>query len=90
MTCCTIQSGGLRSWGWPGPSLGTVFSLASPFTLLAHYAELDWAEDCEVPRNLIRLSIGLEDPEALWQRIDRAVEASAKPCIISEAVLDWS
>ena len=39
-----------------GPSLGTVFSLACPFTLLAHYTELDWAESCDVPRNLIRLS----------------------------------
>lgn len=56
-----------------GPSLGTVFSLACPFTLLAHYCELDWAESCGIPRNLIRLSIGLEDPEELWQRIDRAL-----------------
>jgi cystathionine gamma-synthase len=56
-----------------GPSLGTVFSLACPFTLLAHYCELDWAESCGIPRHLIRLSIGLEDPEALWRRIDRAL-----------------
>jgi len=27
-----------------GPSLGTVFTLACPFTLLAHFGELDWAE----------------------------------------------
>jgi cystathionine gamma-synthase len=56
-----------------GPSLGTVFTLACPFTLLAHYTELDWAESCGVPRNLIRLSIGLEEPEELWQRIERAL-----------------
>jgi cystathionine gamma-synthase len=56
-----------------GPSLGTIFSLACPFTLLAHYTELEWAEACGVPRNLIRLSIGLEDPEDLWTRIDSAL-----------------
>ena len=52
-----------------GPSLGTVFSLACPFTLLAHYAELDWAESCGVSRHLIRLSVGLEDRADLWQRL---------------------
>lgn len=56
-----------------GPSLGTVFTLACPFTLLAHYTELDWVESCGVPRHLIRLSIGLEEPEELWQRIERAL-----------------
>jgi cystathionine gamma-synthase len=56
-----------------GPSLGTVFTLACPFTLLAHYTELDWAESCGVSRHLIRLSVGLEEPEELWQRIERAL-----------------
>lgn len=56
-----------------GPSLGTVFSLACPFTLLAHYTELQWAEDCGVSRFLIRLSIGLEDPEELWSRLNEAL-----------------
>jgi cystathionine gamma-synthase len=59
-----------------GPSLGAVFTLACPFTLLAHFGELDWAESCGVPRHLIRLSIGLEDPEDLWQRIARAVDTA--------------
>lgn len=58
-----------------GPSLGTVFTLACPFTLLAHYTELDWAETCGVPRHLIRLSVGLEEPEELWSRIDAALKA---------------
>ncbi|MCX8155840.1 MAG: PLP-dependent transferase [Verrucomicrobiae bacterium] len=56
-----------------GPSLGTVFTLACPFTLLAHYTELDWAEACGVSRHLIRLSVGLEEPEALWRRIEAAL-----------------
>jgi cystathionine gamma-synthase len=61
-----------------GPSLGTVFTLACPFTLLAHYTELEWAESCGVSRNLIRLSIGLEDPDELWRRIERALNVTAK------------
>ncbi|MEI6209896.1 MAG: PLP-dependent transferase [Desulfuromonadales bacterium] len=56
-----------------GPSLGTSFTLACPFTLLAHYTELEWAEACGVPRNLIRLSVGLEDADELWGRITRAL-----------------
>jgi len=57
-----------------GPSLGTVFTLACPFTLLAHYSELDWAESCGVSRYLIRLSVGLEDPDDLWSRLENALE----------------
>ena len=56
-----------------GPSLGTVFTLACPFTLLAHYTELEWAESCGVSRYLIRISVGLEDVEALWQRLEQAL-----------------
>ncbi len=56
-----------------GPSLGTVFTLACPFTLLAHYTELEWAESCGVSRYLIRLSVGLEDPEELWRRLEQAL-----------------
>lgn len=59
-----------------GPSLGTVFTLACPFTLLAHYTELDWAEACGVPRNLLRISVGLEDPEALWNVLKAAIESA--------------
>ena len=58
-----------------GPSLGTVFTLACPFTLLAHYTELEWAEACGVPRNLIRISAGLEDPEELWRRLEAALNS---------------
>ncbi|MEI7730777.1 MAG: PLP-dependent transferase [Verrucomicrobiota bacterium] len=59
-----------------GPSLGTVFSLACPFTLLAHYSELEWAEACGVSRYLIRISVGLEEPEELWQRVKTALETT--------------
>lgn len=57
-----------------GPSLGTEFSIACPYTLLAHYRELDWAKGCGVPVNLIRLSVGEEDVNFLLQRLKVALE----------------
>lgn len=59
-----------------GPSLGTVFSLACPFTLLAHYTELDWAESCGASRYLIRLSVGLENVHDIMADLEQAFEAS--------------
>jgi cystathionine gamma-synthase len=56
-----------------GPSLGTNFSLACPYTLLAHYDELDWAESCGADRFLIRVSAGLEPVEDLIGRFDEAL-----------------
>ena len=43
-----------------GPSFGTAFTLVCPYTLLAHYHELEWAEACGVSANLLRVSCGLE------------------------------
>jgi cystathionine gamma-synthase len=56
-----------------GPNLGTTFSLACPYTMLAHFDELDWAERCGVSRYLIRFSVGLEDTEILKDRISSAL-----------------
>ena len=56
-----------------GPSLGTNFSLACPYTLLAHYSELDWAEACGVSRDLVRVSVGLEPPDDLISRFESAL-----------------
>jgi cystathionine gamma-synthase len=50
-----------------GPSFGTPFTLVCPYTLLAHYHELDWTEDCGVPANLLRISVGLEPVETVIQ-----------------------
>jgi cystathionine gamma-synthase len=56
-----------------GPSLGMDFTLACPYTLLAHYEELDWAEACGVSRHLVRVGVGLENPKALIERFERAL-----------------
>ena len=44
-----------------GPSLGTNFTLACPYTILAHYAELDWAAGWGVEEGLVRVSVGMEE-----------------------------
>ena len=57
-----------------GPSLGNNFSLLCPYTLLAHYAELDWAESVGIHRFLLRFSLGLEDELDLRQRFAAALQ----------------
>jgi cystathionine gamma-synthase len=56
-----------------GPNLGTNFTLACPYTILAHYQELDWAESCGVSRYLIRVSVGREDADDLIARFEEAL-----------------
>ncbi|KAG1455373.1 hypothetical protein G6F56_007081 [Rhizopus delemar] len=58
-----------------GPSLGTNFTLVSPYTILAHYTELDWAAEFGVHRHLIRVSVGLEDREKLLSMFKAALDA---------------
>jgi cystathionine gamma-synthase len=61
-----------------GPSLGTNFTLTSPYTILAHYTELDWAAKYGVERGLVRISVGLEEKEALIEIFKKALEAIEK------------
>ncbi|KAI0765867.1 pyridoxal phosphate-dependent transferase [Trametes elegans] len=67
-----------------GPSLGTNFTLACPYTILAHYAELDWAAAWGVERNLVRVSVGMEDTDTLLKGFEKALEA-AEAVIRAEA-----
>ncbi|KAK3391554.1 pyridoxal phosphate-dependent transferase [Sordaria brevicollis] len=59
-----------------GPSLGTNFTLTSPYVLLAHYQELDWAEQYGVDRDLIRISVGLEETDELVSVFTRALKVA--------------
>jgi len=59
-----------------GPSFGTPFTLACPYTLLAHYRELDWAEGCGVPAQLIRVSCGIEETSVLLAHFAAALEGA--------------
>ena len=57
-----------------GPSLGTEFTLVCPYTMLAHYFELDWAEGCGVSPNLLRISAGVEDVEVVMSALAHALD----------------
>jgi cystathionine gamma-synthase len=59
-----------------GPSLGTNFTLTSPYVILAHFLELDWAAQFGVPADLIRISVGLEDASNLKATFSDALEAA--------------
>ncbi|KAM9939539.1 hypothetical protein OXX80_000981 [Metschnikowia pulcherrima] len=60
-----------------GPSLGTNFTLACPYAILAHYQELDEVEKWGVDRNLIRISIGLEDKDELLATLQKSLDIAA-------------
>ncbi|KAK7752107.1 Cystathionine gamma-synthase [Diatrype stigma] len=61
-----------------GPSLGTNFTLTSPYVLLAHYQELDWAASFGVEPDLLRISVGLEDNlEDVFRKALQAAESVA-------------
>lgn len=57
-----------------GPSLGTNFTLVCPYTLLAHYHELDFARASGVSPYLLRVSPGLEPIEQLTDIFAKALE----------------
>ncbi|KAJ3361765.1 hypothetical protein GGF31_002027 [Allomyces arbusculus] len=56
-----------------GPSLGTTFTLACPYTIMAHYTELAWAAEFGVCRWLVRISVGTEDVGVLLDILRRAL-----------------
>ena len=59
-----------------GPSLGTNFTLACPYTILGHYLELDWAAGYGVEEGLVRVSVGMEDKDALLLGFEKALKAA--------------
>ncbi len=58
-----------------GPNLGTNFTLCCPYTILAHYTELDFVESCGVSRWLLRVSVGTEPIDVLKARFAAALDA---------------
>ncbi|CVL13290.1 related to O-succinylhomoserine (thiol)-lyase [Fusarium proliferatum] len=66
-----------------GPSLGTNFTLASPYVLLAHYQELEWAEQFGVDPYLVRVSVGLEETTELQVTFTSALKAAEAVSVTS-------
>eukprot|EP00939_MAST-03C_sp_MAST-3C-sp1_P002424 g2424.t1 len=48
-----------------GPGFGSNFTLACPYTMIAHFNELDWCRTYGIDPSLIRVWVGLEDRRAL-------------------------
>ena len=61
---------------YKGPSLGTNFTLACPYTILAHYLELDWAAKYGIEEGLVRVSVGMEDRRTLLEDFGKALKAA--------------
>jgi cystathionine gamma-synthase len=59
-----------------GPNLGTNFTLCCPYTILAHFTELDFVEQCGVSRWLLRISVGTEPIAELQTRFERALRSA--------------
>ncbi|EJS43093.1 str2p [Saccharomyces arboricola H-6] len=57
-----------------GPSLGTNFTLACPYAIIAHYQELDEIAQYGVEKNLVRVSVGLENSDLLCNVFQHAIE----------------
>ncbi|GMM38699.1 cystathionine gamma-synthase [Saccharomycopsis crataegensis] len=56
-----------------GPSLGTNFTLVCPYTILAHYTELEEVKEFGVDADLVRISIGIEPTRELVDIIEEAI-----------------
>ena len=49
--------------------------MISPFVILAHYTELEWAAQYGVERGLVRISVGLEEKDLLVRTFCKALDA---------------
>ncbi|KAM5352140.1 hypothetical protein ACJ41O_004863 [Fusarium nematophilum] len=68
-----------------GPSLGTNFTLCSPYVLLAHYSELEWAKEFGVDPDLVRVSVGLEETAELQEVFRNALKVAEGESVSSSS-----
>ena len=61
-----------------GPGFGTNFSLACPYTMLAHFYELEWAKQYGVAHSLVRIWIGQESERELQLKFNLALDTAGK------------
>jgi len=67
---------------YKGPSLSTNFTLACPYTTIAHYEELAWAEEWGVESGLVRVSVGFD-----LERDGLMMEGFVKALELAESVV---
>ncbi|KAF8207701.1 pyridoxal phosphate-dependent transferase [Mycena galopus ATCC 62051] len=64
---------------YKGPTLGTVYTLASPFSALAFPPnKMQWIEDRGVEESLVRISVGMEDTSSLLNCVSDALSVAEK------------
>ena len=57
-----------------GPGFGSNFSLVCPYTMIAHFNELEWANNFGVDRSLLRVWVGsAETPDQLCESFSKAI-----------------
>ncbi|KAF7323199.1 PLC-like phosphodiesterase [Mycena chlorophos] len=62
---------------YKGTTLGTVFTLATAFSVLAFPpAKMEWIEEHGVEKSLVRFSVGMEDPQALMDCVRDALNVA--------------
>ncbi|KAF8150620.1 pyridoxal phosphate-dependent transferase [Crassisporium funariophilum] len=62
---------------YKGPTLGTVFTIATPFTAIAFPPEkMEWVKEHNLEEALVRFSVGVEDTEKLLSTVSEAVKAA--------------
>lgn len=59
-----------------GPSFGANVTIALPYVQLVMQKQKEWAKGHGLNETLIRISIGLEDPEVLLKHIKGALRAA--------------
>ena len=57
-----------------GPGFGSNFSLVCPYTMIAHFNELQWASRYGVDKSLMRVWTGQEDAEHLIGTFEAALD----------------
>jgi len=57
-----------------GPGFGSNFTLVCPYTMIAHFNELQWAATYGVEKSLIRCWAGLEDADDLVATFEAALD----------------
>lgn len=57
-----------------GVSIGTNFTLVLPYSQVAYAFQLDWAESQGIAKNIVRISVGLEEESSLITKLDQALQ----------------
>ncbi|KAF8207745.1 pyridoxal phosphate-dependent transferase [Mycena galopus ATCC 62051] len=64
---------------YKGPHLGTVYTLATPFSVLAFPPDkMQWIEDRGMEESLVRFSVGMEDTSSLLDCVSDALSVAEK------------